>query len=777
MAVQVPAMIRLENAMKTPIYIWCDEIGRIIDEYGVKELQNVLPVIIDSLFELNTQAGWSLRTLTKMGHHRDYDSICHLLSPRGPLMTLCYKLLVDSSVKYEFPLSCVPAATRHLLEEGVVPSFYVGKLQYHPQLRVPSCLVLNSFEFYMMHFLYYLVNPNLQKYSLSSVGSDSVYFAVLEEYLQYFLPCNGFGPEMIPAPSASSHYGSLVLATPPKQRQEVSKPAASSSLFKKSSVTPSTGSGSSSFSTERCSQHDSWRTMTLLQAISELWLSHVTTKENSNLQSGSSPHSPINLLQTIVFLPTLDHLRAVRMMVKHLHYFTNSMGPNIISGLDELKRTVWTYFQKKLYIFLRHTLEHWPLDASFRLFLETWLSYIQPWRYITTAGKSSDGEKFVENRWQTFIAENLLFYTLFLQKVIQRFLRVELSSNKTSLMLYRISKVYSQKNLKEMMKTAENSLDDGVSASKSTGSSQMAIAVRQFVNELENPSFSFLPLFSQETISNILALLRAAAQAKTDLRSLQAESTAQKVAAAGFLEQLRQWFTVPSLLGNEENGDELKKTIGYLENASDQLAVLFDVEVPVEPERSSSTAANANTSPSRTVVGDLSESSVSHLGVPLSPVRRYDLTYRGNPDTKPICSYEVTFLVRMLHQISSNINEKFGAELEKSYNRSDFTGKVFRQVLTPPVTYQEVVKKYGTPEVVVKHLPARVSLRFLAHQQVLGYIFGLFMLFYTFGWAPEILLLLLSCCVCAVVFVRASLETWRQSQNSAEHVDSFAQRY
>ena len=134
-----------------------------------------------------------------------------------------------------------------------------------------------------------------------------------------------------------------------------------------------------------------------------------------------------------------------------------------------------------------------------------------------------------------------------------------------------------------MMKTAENSLDDGVSASKSTGSSQMAIAVRQFVNELENPSFSFLPLFSQETISNILALLRAAAQAKTDLRSLQAESTAQKVAAAGFLEQLRQWFTVPSLLGNEENGDELKKTIGYLENASDQLAVLFDVCTRLEP--------------------------------------------------------------------------------------------------------------------------------------------------------------------------------------------------
>ena len=130
-----------------------------------------------------------------------------------------------------------------------------------------------------------------------------------------------------------------------------------------------------------------------------------------------------------------------------------------------------------------------------------------------------------------------------------------------------------------MIRTAENSLDDGVSTSKSSGSSQMGITVRQFVNELENPSFVYLPLFSQETISNILALLRAAAQAKTDLRSLQVESTAQKVATTGFFNQLRQWFAVPSLLGTEENGEELKKTIGYLESASDQLAALFDVRI------------------------------------------------------------------------------------------------------------------------------------------------------------------------------------------------------
>ena len=70
----------------------------------------------------------------------------------------------------------------------------------------------------MMHFLYYLVNPNLQKYAATSCGSESVYFTVIEEYLQYFLPCNGCDPEMIPIPSQVSQYGSPVYTTPPKPR-------------------------------------------------------------------------------------------------------------------------------------------------------------------------------------------------------------------------------------------------------------------------------------------------------------------------------------------------------------------------------------------------------------------------------------------------------------------------------------------------------------------------------------------------------------------------------
>ena len=80
-------------------------------------------------------------------------------------------------------------------------------------------------------------------------------------------------------------------------RYEPSTRQMTPSLLKKSSLTPSSGTGTSSLSAERASHHDSWRTMMILQAINELWLSHVTSKESSNLQAGSPTRSQINVLQ------------------------------------------------------------------------------------------------------------------------------------------------------------------------------------------------------------------------------------------------------------------------------------------------------------------------------------------------------------------------------------------------------------------------------------------------------------------------------------------------
>jgi sphingomyelin phosphodiesterase 4 len=100
---------------------------------------------------------------------------------------------------------------------------------------------------------------------------------------------------------------------------------------------------------------------------------------------------------------------------------------------------------------MRHTIHHWPLDSSFRLILETWLSYIQPWRYTDWRHKnmrspvSRDNEertRTVDRRWLNFIAENLLSYSVIFRQLLPRFTRLDLATPKNAHMLFRVTKVW-----------------------------------------------------------------------------------------------------------------------------------------------------------------------------------------------------------------------------------------------------------------------------------------------------------------------------------------------
>lgn len=126
-----------------------------------------------------------------------------------------------------------------------------------------------------------------------------------------------------------------------------------------------------------------------------------------------------------------------------------------------------------------------------------------------------------------------------------------------------------------MIGNAERSLGDGLTSPKSGSSSQIGIGVRQFINELESPSFNFVPLFGQDTTMQIRLVLLAAARAKASLRqSLQPEP---KNEPSNFWAKVVDWFSSSGATGTDENGEELKKSLNHLEQASAQLSALFDV--------------------------------------------------------------------------------------------------------------------------------------------------------------------------------------------------------
>lgn len=62
--------------------------------------------------------------------------------------------------------------------------------------------------------------------------------------------------------------------------------------------------------------------------------------------------------------------------------------------------------------------------------------------FETRNGRNSAQERReVDRRWLTFIAENLLSYTVIFQEMIPRFARLDLSTPKNANMLFRVSKV------------------------------------------------------------------------------------------------------------------------------------------------------------------------------------------------------------------------------------------------------------------------------------------------------------------------------------------------
>lgn len=380
------ATIRAQRYLNEPLVERCRDLSILIDESSTTELQLVFPLLIDSLFGIVDNIGWGLHNITLKKNPHEYSALCHFLSPQGSMFSLCYKLLPDCYLKYNFPVSYLPSKIRSMLEEAIISPFYLDKIRDDQGTRVPSALSMNPFEYYIFHFAYHLTNPWLQLQQQENVWMnwETVYVQLAHCYLYHFLPRDN--SPVLPV------IGPYVKKTPPRKltqspefRRDCQKLQTlrllRASILSSGSTSPGTGIPQQ----QQCLPQV-WRSETVVQVFLDFWLEYT---EDAQLTSQLST-SYLSSIPRRHSIHSGEHIRLVRAFIKTLHEFTNSATGDK-SAMDELKRIILPSVQGKIYTFLRKAIYHWPLDSSFRLILEAWLSFIQPWRYVPGVTYTKEG--------------------------------------------------------------------------------------------------------------------------------------------------------------------------------------------------------------------------------------------------------------------------------------------------------------------------------------------------------------------------------------------------
>ncbi|XP_026052130.1 sphingomyelin phosphodiesterase 4 isoform X2 [Carassius auratus] len=732
-----------------PLHQRCHELSKIIDDYPAKELHAIFPWLVESVFGSldGILSGWNLRFL--QARSAEYNIAMNFLDPSGAMMKLVYKLQAEE-YKYEFPVSYLPGPIKSSIHAGVLPDCPL----FHNKIQFPmsGLLLLNPFEYYMFGVASSLIAPKNYPPGQHGSCSDSAYFVLVDTYLKYFLPTEGNVP-----PSPFSDTRGTVASPAPRSPSVpyVGYGGHSTSLLKRHIThQPSVNADPAA--------QEIWRSETLLQVFVEMWLHHYSLEMYQKLQSPQVKEP---------FTPSEEHVLVVRLLVKHLHAFSNSLKQESISSspsahshsspLEELKRVVVQRFvQQKLYVFLQHCFGHWPLDASFRAVLETWLSYIQPWRYT---GEKNNMQADVQNRtvpdkWASFVQENLLMYTKLFQGFLNRAMRTDLVNAKNALMVFRVAKVFVQPNLSEMIQKAEQLFlepehailqrQNRVFLTPSHGGSFLSsrqpvgtdsvFKVKSHVYSLEGQDCQYNLMFGPDLRNNVLKLIQIIAQARQTAKRISDHST-EMAANNSFL----SWFGVGSSDHNnifsrgemDDMGEGVKKTHEFLDKALDYLCQIFRLNAgqlsqlmvnvaSVDDEGASKQLPDCIPSENGLVLTDLGRLQI------INGHRRFEIDYHGDPELQPIRSYENAFLVRLMFHISSFINARFGDHMEALCSRQDLLGCIGRHYLSS--SSKEAVQRQKSPVTrQIRDRPprARLSLRFLASYRTLLILLLLYMLF------------------------------------------------
>ncbi|XP_053505035.1 sphingomyelin phosphodiesterase 4 isoform X2 [Ictalurus furcatus] len=747
-----------------PLLQRCQELVKVIDDYPAKELHLVFPWLVEGIFGSldGVIVGWNLRFL----HARtnEYNIVLDFLDPCGPMMKLVYKLQAED-YKYELPISYLPGPVKASIHEGVLPDCPL----FHNKLQFPmsGLIMLNPFEYYMFNFASSLIAPKNYPPGQHGSCSDSAYFVLVDAYLKHFLPTEGNVP---PSPFSDPR-GSVASPAPRSSSMPyIGYGVHSSSLLKRHiSHQPSVNADPAA--------QEIWRSETLLQVFVEMWLHHYSLEVYQKLQSPQVKEP---------FSPTEEHVLVVRLLVKHLHAFSNSLKQEQASSspsthshaspLEEFKRVVVQRFvQQKLYVFLQHCFGHWPLDASFRAVLETWLSYIQPWRYTEEKNnlKAEAQNRAVPDKWASFVQENLLMYTKLFQGFLNRSLRTDLVNAKNALMVFRVAKVFAQPNLPEMIQKGEQlflepehvlhhrqarvflSPAHGGSflSSRQPAGTDTVFKVKSHVYGLEGQDCQYKQMFSSELRGVVLKLVQIIAQARQTAKRI-SDQSAEVAANSSFLSWFSVGFSDPNYTFNGAEADDMgecvKKTHEFLDRALDYLCQIFRLNsgqltqlmanvTSTDDDGESKQLPDYIQSENGPVLTDLGRMQI------INGLRRFEVEYQGDPELQPIRSYENAFLVRLLFRLSSFINERLGGHMEALCSRQDFLGRASRHYLSVSPVPEQRRRSPALRQTRGRGQRPRLSLRALASYRTLFTLLMLYLLFalFSFGLLSSTALILI----------------------------------
>lgn len=346
------------------------------------------------------------------------------------MLRLCYRLLSEP-IKFEASIESLPTKTKQMLNSGRFSVFYSDIVNVDPCRRQVTSLHLNAFDYFVFHFVIHGMLPLHKTFPAAlTVHNDhlkTVYYYLAADYLCSFLPSDPHATVM-PANVFCSIKSAAPIPISPMM------PLRTPKYLSSGAITHNFTSNTACVRTQESSRSSCWRTETVLHLFVDTWLRFDVDESYD--------------------LPSSEFVRVLRVLVKTLHAFANSADIDV-SPMAVLRSLAQPMMNAQMNVFLRSIIQRWPLDSSFAVVLELWLCYIQPWRYTLNQQQGLADNQLIgpiPSKYERFILENSATYTQIFIQLLPRFERLDFASLKNVSMLYRLTKVFGQSNLGELLR-------------------------------------------------------------------------------------------------------------------------------------------------------------------------------------------------------------------------------------------------------------------------------------------------------------------------------------